>query len=143
MKLVSNTCFNLKSPASANFLASKNHPKMFLRNMITTMGIFWMLKLTQNKYLFFTQFTNIIQEVRVNRNWTNYFELVRDGLTSMSDRVREDSHWDMATLVYYSTYAQRALLLADPLLDSAFKNLLINEPDYGFPELEEPQPQGD
>ena len=86
----------------------------------------------------FTQFTNIIQAVRVDHNWTNYYHLVRDGLTSTSNRVQEDSHWDMSTLVYYSTYAQRPILLADPLLDSAFKDLLINEPDYGFPDLEEP-----
>ena len=87
----------------------------------------------------FTQFTNIIQAVRVDRNWTNYFELVRDGLTSTSDRVREDSFWDMGVLCFYGTHAQRAIILADPLVDPVFKNL-INTPGWGDPNLEEPQP---
>ena len=85
----------------------------------------------------FTQFTNIIQAVRVDRNWTNYFELVRDGLISTSDRVREDSFWDMGVLCFYGTHAQRAIILADPLVDSRLKDLL-NTPDWGMPHLEEP-----
>jgi hypothetical protein len=84
----------------------------------------------------FTQFTNVIQAVRVDHNWTNYFELVRDGLTSTSNRVREDSFWDMGVLCFYGTHAQRAIILADPLVDDVFKGL-INTPGWGKPELEE------
>ena len=85
----------------------------------------------------FTQFTNIIQAVRVDHNWTNYFHLVRDGLTSTSNRVREDSYWDMGILAFWGTPEQRAIILADPLVDPVFKTL-INTPGWGAPELEEP-----
>jgi len=85
----------------------------------------------------FTQFTNIIQAVRVDHNWTNYFELVRDGATSTSNRVKEDSYWDMGILAFWGTPAQRAIILADPLVDPVFK-ALINTPGWGAPELEEP-----
>ena len=96
-----------------------------------------MLLITHDDGVLFTQFTNIVQAVRFDRNWTNYFHLVRDGATFTSDRVREDSFWDMGILSFYGTHAQRAIILADPLVDDVFKTL-INTPGWGKPELEKP-----
>jgi hypothetical protein len=84
-----------------------------------------------------TQFTNVLQAVRLERNWTNYFHLARDGAFSASNRIKEDSFHDMRGIAYYATHPQRAFLLADPLVDEKHKALL-NNPNWGRPLLEEP-----
>ena len=84
----------------------------------------------------FTQFTNVLQAVRFDRNWTNYFHLVRDGKTSTSNRVREDSFWDIFNLGLMASPARRAIMLADPLVDDTLK-LYLNTPTWGFSHLEE------
>jgi len=74
----------------------------------------------------FTQFTNILQAVRFDRNWTNYFELCRDGATSTSNRVREDSFWDMRLLSAVATPERVQIILDDPLVHISHKTLLLS-----------------
>ena len=75
----------------------------------------------------FTQFTNVIQAVRFDRNWTNFFHLCRDGANSTSNRVREDSYWDMRHLAMFSTSERMQIILDDPLVDESHKFLLLKE----------------
>jgi hypothetical protein len=84
-----------------------------------------------------TQFTNVLQAVRFDRNWTNYFHLCRDGEYSASNRVREDSAGDMRDVAFYATHAQRSFILADPLVKPNHKALLAF-PEWGLPDFEEP-----
>jgi len=74
--------------------------------------------------LLLTQFTNVLQAVRIDRNWTNYFHLCRDGSSSASDRVREDSFWDLRSLCFDSTDEQKQLIFDDPLVDQKHKDRL-------------------
>jgi len=74
--------------------------------------------------LLLTQFTNVLQAVRFDRNWTNYFYLCRDGANSPSDRVREDSFEDLCSLCFDSTDEQKQLILDDPLVDQKHKDRL-------------------
>ena len=74
----------------------------------------------------FTQFTNVIQAVRFDRNWTNYFHLCRDGATSKSVRVQEDSFWDLRYLCILATPERGQYMLADPLVDSRHKTPYLN-----------------
>jgi hypothetical protein len=86
----------------------------------------------------FDQFTNVLQAVRFDRNWTNYFELCRNGATnSPSLRVREDSHWDLRRLAKWSTDEQMQFILADPLVDESHKNCLLSTGGWrGRPDIE-------
>jgi len=71
------------------------------------------------------QFTNVVQAVRIDRNWTNYFYLVRDGVNSTSNRVREDSHRDLWDFCFDdTTVEQKQFILADPLIDQNLKDRL-------------------
>ena len=83
----------------------------------------------------FTQFTNVLQAVRFDRNWTNYFELCRDGANSSSNRVREDSHWDLRRLAMFSTDEQMQFILNDPLVDQSHKDCLLTPTWRGRPDL--------
>ena len=65
----------------------------------------------------FNQFTNVLQAVRFDRNWTNFFYLCRDGANSPSNRVREDSFWDMRFLAMFATDERAQFMLDDPLVD--------------------------
>lgn len=73
------------------------------------------------------QFTNVLQAVRFDRNWTNFFYLCRDGANSTSNRVREDSYYDMRHLAMFSTQERMQIILDDPLVDSSHKTLLLKE----------------
>ena len=75
----------------------------------------------------FNQFTNVLQAVRFDRNWTNYYSLCRDGASSTSNRVREDSFWDMRFLAVVATDERMQIMLADPLVDPKHKQCLLNE----------------
>ena len=75
----------------------------------------------------FTQFTNVLQAVRFDRNWTNFFYLCRDGATSPSNRVREDSFWDMRHLAAFSTDERAQFILDDPLVDPKHKKCLLTD----------------
>ena len=68
-------------------------------------------------------FNNVIQAVRIERNWTNYFHLCRDGTYSTSERVRKDSYDDLRALVCNaSTIEQLEFIKNDPLVDRAIKS---------------------
>jgi len=84
--------------------------------------------------LLFTQFTNVLQAVRFDRNWTNYLHLCRDGANSPSNRVREDSFWDLRSLVGQTTETQMQFILADPLIDQKHKNWRLSAPHPYTPE---------
>ena len=75
----------------------------------------------------FTHFTNVIQAVRFDPNWTNFFYLCRDGANSPSSRVREDSFWDMRYLAYFSTNEEAQFILDDPLVDPKHKMCILKE----------------
>ena len=75
--------------------------------------------------LLLTQFTNIIQTARINRDWTNYFYLCRDGAFSESNRVREDAFYDIRSIIRNASDEQKAWLLKKPLLDEQHRALLL------------------
>jgi hypothetical protein len=79
----------------------------------------------------FTQFTNVIQAARFDRNWTNYFELCRDGATSTSNRVKEDSYWDMRRISMYASDDEAQFILDDPLVHEDHKTC-INAPGWRY-----------
>jgi hypothetical protein len=88
-----------------------------------------------------TQFTNVIQAVRIEPNWTNFFYLCRDGANSPSNRVREDSFWDLRDLASFSTDEQAQFILDDPLVDEKHKECL-NSPGWrSGTRNHNPQPQ--
>jgi len=62
------------------------------------------------------QFTNVVQAVRLDRNWTNYFHLTRDGMYKDSIRIKEDSFYDMEGIVRSATTNQAYLIYNDPLV---------------------------
>ena len=75
--------------------------------------------------LLLTQFTNVIQAVRFDRNWTNYLHLCRDGANSPSNRVQEDSFINLRDLCVQASDEQAQFILDDPLIDPKHKNWLI------------------
>jgi len=75
--------------------------------------------------LLLTQFTNVVQTVRFDRNWTNYLHHCRDGANSASNRVREDSFRDLRSLCDQATDEQAQFILNDPLIDQKHKDWLI------------------
>jgi len=83
--------------------------------------------------LLLTQFTNVIQAVRFDRNWTNYFHLCRDGANVPSNRVKEDSFWDLRVLSQRATDEKAQFMLDDPLVDPKHKEMILI-PDWRYPE---------
>ena len=73
-----------------------------------------------------TQYTNVLQAIRFDRNWTNYYHLCRDGASSPSNRVREDSFWDMRGIALMSTDERMQIILDDPLVDQKHKDCLLH-----------------
>jgi len=43
--------------------------------------------------LMLEQYTNVVQNLRIERNWTNYVHLCRDGMLRDSIRIKEDSYY--------------------------------------------------
>jgi len=76
-----------------------------------------------------SHFTNVIQAVRVEQNWTNFFYLCRDGASSTSNRVKEDSYWDMRVLALVATDERAQIMLDDPLVDPSHK-VGLNNPQW-------------
>ena len=69
----------------------------------------------------FDHFTNIIQAVRFDRNWTNFYYICRDNLDTPSnafDRIREDSFYDLCGLIKFADTNQAHFIYNDPLLVS-------------------------
>ena len=71
--------------------------------------------------VFFEHFTNVLQAIRFDRNWTNYYHLVRDAKNSTSTRVREDSFWELWSIARMATDERMQYILDDPLADPVFK----------------------
>jgi len=57
--------------------------------------------------LLHAQFTNVLQAVRFERDWTNYFYLCRDGANSTSKRVRIDSELDLWGILFSASLEQK------------------------------------
>ena len=70
-------------------------------------------------------FTNALQHLRFNRNWTNYYELCRNGVSSPSPRVKKDAHYDLGGLIQRgSTLEQLQMMDQDPLFPVSLRNVL-------------------
>jgi hypothetical protein len=65
--------------------------------------------------LVFTQLTNLVHVLRTERNWTNFYEVTRSGVTSSSERVSKDSEADLESLMKYASLDQLLLMQNDPL----------------------------
>ena len=70
-----------------------------------------------------TQFTNVLQAVRIEPNWTNYYHLLRDGFSSPSNRVKEDSFNDLWCLLLNASSEQVEMILAEPWICSELKEI--------------------
>ena len=68
-----------------------------------------------------SQFSNILDAVRINRNWTNYYELCRDGLESPFLRVRRDAETDIKNLISSSPAKQLLLMWNDSMFPEYIK----------------------
>ena len=72
--------------------------------------------------------TNAIQHVRIERNWTNYYHLVRDGFNSPSSRIREDVRTDLSGLMRsVPTDAHHEYMRDDPLFPEFLRTILEQE----------------
>jgi len=78
----------------------------------------------------YTHLTNLLHVTRKERNWTNYYHAVRDGVPSPSNRVWEDSFGDLEVLYREATPEQFRFMYNDPLLNNEIK-LNMKEWDDG------------
>jgi len=65
--------------------------------------------------LVFTHLTNVIRVARTERNWTNFYEVVRDAVNSPSERVKNDSRHDLRELIKYANPDHLLFMQNDPL----------------------------
>ena len=72
--------------------------------------------LTDETQLQTTHFSNAIHHIRIDRNWTNYYELCRSGFTSAVERVRNDSNMDIHYLIKSANDDKLHYIRNDPLL---------------------------
>jgi len=64
----------------------------------------------------FTHLTNLLHAARVERNWTNYYHILRDAVpTPASPRVWQDSFYDISDMLRYASEAQFEYMMNDPL----------------------------
>ena len=73
------------------------------------------------QYLYFT---NTLQNIRIQKNWTNYYEICRSGILSQSPRIKEDFCFSMDLLIDDSRRTHLQYFLNDPLLDVRVKNYI-------------------
>jgi len=86
----------------------------------------------------YTYLTNLVHAARVERNWTNYYHVVRDALpTPSSPRVWMDAYADMYQLLRHATEAQFEYMSNDPLFPAecqTMKQVVFAEHQVnGFP----------
>ena len=62
-----------------------------------------------------TQLTNVLRTARTHRNWTNYYEVCRDGASVPSNRVQEDSFYDLRRLISRGSDDELDFMDKDPL----------------------------
>ena len=73
------------------------------------------------------QFTNVIHVTRIERNWTNYVHLCRDGNFKDSIRVREDSFYDLREVIKNADANQTNYIFNDPLIMPELKEYLFEK----------------
>ena len=73
-----------------------------------------------------TYLTNAVAFLHTDRNWTNYYELCRSGMTSTNTHISKHAKADMINLFYSASNEQFQHMRNDPLLPDAFKNPYID-----------------
>jgi len=86
-----------------------------------------------------THYTNILAAVRTQRNWTNYYEICRNNLTSNIERIRWDAGTDITNLFNSASDERLLYMRNDPLLpqsiiDEGLLDLLISRPGLRWPQ---------
>jgi len=66
--------------------------------------------------------SNAVFQVRTERNWTNYYEFCRSGLTNNINRIRQDAEMDLHCLILSSDDDQLQFMMNDPLLPQFIKD---------------------
>jgi len=74
--------------------------------------------------LILAHLTNVVHTMRMERNWTNYYEVVRSGVISPSERVSQDSRYDLLGLIQFANPAQLLFMKNDPLFPVGLKEHL-------------------
>jgi len=73
-------------------------------------------------------FTNIIHSIRVERNWTNYYEVVRSGFTNESAVIQRSAEGDLKNLILHNSspdaYDTLLYMNNDPLFPESLKPVL-------------------
>jgi len=73
-------------------------------------------------------FTNIIHTMRVGRNWTNYYEVVRSGFPNESYVISDSAEEDLKNLILHNSspdaYGTLLYMSNDPLFPESLKPLL-------------------
>jgi len=73
----------------------------------------------------YTHLTNLLHAARVERNWTNYYHIIRDAIpTPTSPRVWQDSFWDMSDLLYFASDEQFEFMMNDPLFPAECREMM-------------------
>ena len=62
-----------------------------------------------------TYLTNVFRTIHTHRNWTNYYETCRNGASINSNRVKEDSFYDLRDLITRGTDEQLEFMDNDSL----------------------------
>ena len=79
----------------------------------------------------YAHLTNLVRAAQVERNWTNFYHIVRDAVpTPASPRVWQDSWHDLVDLALPATQPQYEYMLNDPLYPAEAKDRLINRKKY-------------
>jgi len=69
----------------------------------------------------------IVHVMRIERNWTNYVHLCRDGNFKDSIRVREDSFYDLRQFAWQADADQANYFFNDPLIMPELKEYLFEK----------------
>ena len=83
-----------------------------------------------------TFFTNLVQATHTQRNWTNYYEVLRDNRLSTSSRVKEDVKIDFGTLTDKATLEQLEYMRDDPLFPAGLRTWLEKRIDKLSPPVQ-------
>jgi len=75
----------------------------------------------------FIYFTNVVHTMRTQRNWTNYYEICRSGASIGSNRVKEDSFYDLRFLIGHATDEQLDFMNNDSLFPANNRPFLEEE----------------
>ncbi len=70
----------------------------------------------------YTFLTNIVHTMRIEHNWTNYFEVCYAGLRSPSSRVADNALRDMKRHIGYANNEQWQYVLTSPHVEAGVKD---------------------